>query len=46
VISGELTINGFDLTEGDGLSFLDENKIDISNSSNSEIILFDLRKDE
>jgi redox-sensitive bicupin YhaK (pirin superfamily) len=43
VISGELVINNIPLIEGDGLSFIDEDKIDITTSNESEIILFDLR---
>ena len=42
VISGELTINNFPLIEGDGLSFIEENEVDISITKESEIILFDL----
>mgnify|MGYP006269845187 CR=1 FL=1 len=43
VISGKLTINNMNLIEGDGLSFINENIIDIKSSSESEIILFDLK---
>jgi len=42
VVSGEVTINDLPLIEGDGLSFIEENKINITNSEESEIILFDL----
>jgi redox-sensitive bicupin YhaK (pirin superfamily) len=42
VVSGEVTINDLPLIEGDGLSFIEENKINITNSKESEIILFDL----
>jgi redox-sensitive bicupin YhaK (pirin superfamily) len=42
VISGELTINNTYLIEGDGLSFVGENKIEIKTTTESEIILFDL----
>jgi len=43
VISGELVINNIPLIEGDGLSFIEEDKIEIVTSTESEIILFDLR---
>jgi len=43
VVTGSLTINGIDLIEGDGLSFINESDITISNTNESEIILFDLR---
>ena len=42
VISGEMTINGISLIEGDGLSFVEENKIEVKPNTESEIILFDL----
>ena len=42
VVSGETNINGRDLIEGDGLSFIEESKIEITHKSESEIILFDL----
>lgn len=42
VVSGETTINNLPLTEGDGLSFVEENLINIVPTSESEIILFDL----
>jgi redox-sensitive bicupin YhaK (pirin superfamily) len=42
VVSGNLTINDIYLTEGDGLSFEEENKIEINPNTESEIILFDL----
>lgn len=41
-ISGSVTVNGFDLIEGDGLSFVEEDRIEIKPESESEIILFDL----
>ena len=43
VISGEVIINSIPLIEGDGLSFIEEDKIEIVTSTESEIILFDLR---
>ena len=43
VVTGESTINGIDVIEGDGLSFVDEDLITIVNPNNSEIILFDLK---
>jgi redox-sensitive bicupin YhaK (pirin superfamily) len=42
VISGNVTINNINLIEGDGLSFVEENKIEIKSDTESEIILFDL----
>ena len=42
VVLGEVTINDLPLIEGDGLSFIEEDKIIITNSKESEIILFDL----
>jgi len=42
VVLGEATVNGLSLIEGDGLSYIEESKIEISTSSESEIILFDL----
>ena len=43
VVTGTSTINGIDVIEGDGLSFVNENMITIVNPDNSEIILFDLK---
>jgi len=43
VVTGTVTINSVDLIEGDGLSFSEESVITITNSSESEIILFDLK---
>jgi len=42
VISGETTINDLPLIEGDGLSFIEEDTINLISTSESEIILFDL----
>jgi len=42
VVLGNSTINGFEVSEGDGLSFIEEEEIQIINPSESEIILFDL----
>jgi len=42
VVLGEAKVNGLDLVEGDGLSFIEESRIQISTNSESEIILFDL----
>ena len=36
-------INNHSLIEGDGLSFIDEDKIKITTKKESEIILFDLQ---
>jgi redox-sensitive bicupin YhaK (pirin superfamily) len=43
VISGNIVINNLEMIEGDGLSFIEESAITISNTDESEIILFDLR---
>jgi redox-sensitive bicupin YhaK (pirin superfamily) len=45
VVAGTVTVNDRDLIEGDGLSYEGESIIIITNSNESEIILFDLRKD-
>jgi redox-sensitive bicupin YhaK (pirin superfamily) len=45
VVTGTVTVNDRDLIEGDGLSYEGESIIIITNSNESEIILFDLRKD-
>jgi redox-sensitive bicupin YhaK (pirin superfamily) len=42
VVSGDVNINNHSLIEGDGLSFIDENKIEITTKKESEIILFEL----
>jgi redox-sensitive bicupin YhaK (pirin superfamily) len=42
VISGEATINDISIIEGDGLSYIEEDKINIVISTETEIILFDL----
>jgi len=43
VVTGTATVNGRNLIEGDGLRFIEESIITITNPSESEIILFDLR---
>ena len=43
VVLGNVTVNGLDLSEGDGLSFENEKNLYITNPDNSEIILFDLK---
>jgi redox-sensitive bicupin YhaK (pirin superfamily) len=43
VVSGETNVNNHLLIEGDGLSFINENKIEITTKTESEIILFDLQ---
>ena len=43
IVSGSVNINGLDLIEGDGLSYIEEELIDISPKEESEIIVFDLR---
>jgi redox-sensitive bicupin YhaK (pirin superfamily) len=42
IISGSVIINNLPLIEGDGLSFIEEELIDIAPNIESEIILFDL----
>ena len=42
VVTGRAQINGIDVIEGDGLSFEQETFLEITNPSESEIILFDL----
>jgi redox-sensitive bicupin YhaK (pirin superfamily) len=42
VVTGQAQINGIDVIEGDGLSFEQETFLEITNPSESEIILFDL----
>jgi hypothetical protein len=42
VVSGTSTLNNIDLIEGDGLSFTEEDKINIITDIETEIILFDL----
>jgi hypothetical protein len=44
VVTGTLTVNDLNLIEGDGLSFIDESLINITSPTESEVILFDLRK--
>ena len=43
VITGTTTINNIELIEGDGLSFSEEEVITLTNTTESEIILFDLK---
>jgi len=43
VVSGTVTVNELDLIEGDGLSYSNESLLTITNTIESEIILFDLR---
>jgi hypothetical protein len=43
VVRGTAEINGQSVIEGDGLSFEQESNISITNTRESEIILFDLR---
>ena len=42
VVSGTTKINDLSLIEGDGLSFIDENQLNVTNPNECEIILFDL----
>jgi len=42
VVTGTAEINGHAVTEGDGLAFDQENRIEIVNPAESEIIVFDL----
>jgi redox-sensitive bicupin YhaK (pirin superfamily) len=43
VVLGEANINNHPLIEGDGLSFINEDKIEIITKQESEIILFELK---
>lgn len=43
VVTGSVTINNLELIEGDGLTYSEENVVDISPKEESEIIVFDLR---
>ena len=43
VVTGSLNVNNYDLIEGDGLNFTEESVINITNSAESEVILFDLQ---
>ena len=43
VVTGSLNVNNYNLIEGDGLSFTEESVINITNSTESEVILFDLQ---
>ena len=43
VVTGTVTVNGLALIEGDGLSYSEESVITVTNTTESEIILFDLR---
>jgi len=43
VVTGTASVNNLDLIEGDGLSFENETQIQIANTTESEIILFDLQ---
>ena len=43
VVKNEISVNGYSLIEGDGLSFVEESKLEISSPSDCEIILFDLK---
>jgi redox-sensitive bicupin YhaK (pirin superfamily) len=43
VVNGTCSVNSLDLVEGDGLSFVREQQIQITNAQEAEIILFDLR---
>lgn len=43
VVKNETSVNGYSLTEGDGLSFEEESILQITNPSDCEVILFDLR---
>ena len=43
IVSGSVNINGLDLIEGDGVSYIEEILIDILPKEESEIIVFDLR---
>jgi len=42
VVKGSTILNGINLIEGDGLSFVDDSNISLINSVDCEIIMFDL----
>ena len=42
LISGKISVNGFELEDGDALALVDEKRINISAIQNSEFLLFDL----
>ena len=44
VVTGTVSVNGLELIEGDGLAFVEESNITITNPNESEIILFDLKQ--
>lgn len=44
VVTGSVVVNGINLSEGDGLRYIDEAQIIISEANESEIILFELCK--
>jgi redox-sensitive bicupin YhaK (pirin superfamily) len=43
VVTGTVIINELDLIEGDGLSFVEESIINVTNPNGLEVILFDLK---
>ena len=44
IINGKATINGIQVTQGSGLSFVNENKLTLENPEDEpEILLFNLR---
>lgn len=43
MVRGDITVNGDKLSAGDGLAIVDEESLTISNHSDSEFLLFDLR---
>jgi redox-sensitive bicupin YhaK (pirin superfamily) len=42
LIRGELTVNGYELTNGDALFIEDESKLEISQGHEAEVLIFDL----
>jgi len=42
VVKGEVSINGLDMSQGDGAAITEETMLNISSSTESEILLFDL----
>jgi hypothetical protein len=42
VVKGDLTVNGVQLSAGDGLGITEESSLELVASSGSEVLLFDL----
>ena len=46
VAEGELTVNGVQLSEGDGIAFLDEAALSLSSTGRANILLFEMKTSE